>query len=54
MVEDDRTYYQRRAEAELERAQQATEPGAVKAHYQLAEAYLGRLASLETSEPQPA
>lgn len=45
--EDDIGYYQRRAEAELERAQQATRPEVVRAHFQLANAYLERIASAE-------
>jgi hypothetical protein len=45
MIEDDRSYYQRRAEAEIERAQEAILPQAVRAHYQLAEAYLERVAT---------
>jgi hypothetical protein len=40
MSDDDISYYRRRAEAELERAQQATKPEVVKAHYELANAYL--------------
>jgi hypothetical protein len=47
MYEDDRSYYQRRAEAEIERAQLATVPSAVQAHYKLAEAYFSKLASNE-------
>jgi hypothetical protein len=47
MFEDDRSYYQHRAEVEIERAQLATVPSVVQAHYQLAEAYLGKLASDE-------
>jgi hypothetical protein len=45
MTEDDIIYLQRRAEAELELAQQATKPEVVAAHHQLAEAYLDRIAS---------
>lgn len=45
MFEDDWRYYQRRAEVELGRAEQATEPTVVRAHYQLAEAYLDKLAA---------
>ena len=47
MFQDDRSYYQHRAEVEVERAQAATAPGAVRAHYQLAEAYLDKLAVAE-------
>lgn len=50
MFEDDRSYFQHRAESELERAQQATDPVVVKAHYLLAEGYLGKLASLDTED----
>ncbi len=46
MFEDDRSYLQQRAEAEVECAQRAKDPCAVKAHYQLAEAYLDRLMAL--------
>ena len=45
MFEDDKSYYQHRAEVELEIAQKATAPEAVKAHHLLAEAYLEKLAS---------
>jgi hypothetical protein len=47
MFQDDRSYYQRRAEVETERAQQASLPCAVEAHYKLAEAYLDKLASFD-------
>ncbi|WP_425228870.1 hypothetical protein [Sphingomonas sp.] len=47
MFEDDRSYYQHRAEVEIERAQSATVPSVVQAHYQLAEAYLGKIAANE-------
>lgn len=40
MDEDDAAYFYRRAEAELELAQQAAHPAAVKAHYLLASHYL--------------
>ena len=45
MFRDDRSYLQYRAEVETERAQQATVPQVVRAHYQLAEAYLSKLAA---------
>lgn len=45
MFEDDRSYYQHRAEVEFERAQTATMPCVVQVHYRLAQAYLGKLAS---------
>ena len=50
MIEDDRTYFRRRAETEVERARKAAAPGAVKAHYQLAEAYWDKLASFERAD----
>jgi hypothetical protein len=40
MLRDDRFYYQRRAESEIELAQSATDQRAVRAHYELACAYL--------------
>ena len=45
MFDDDVSYYQHRAEIEVERAQQATSPEVVRVHHQLAEAYLDRLAA---------
>ena len=47
MFEDDRSYYQHRAEVEIECAQRATVPEAVRVHYLLAEAYLDKVASGE-------
>jgi hypothetical protein len=43
MARDDRTYLEQRAEAELDRAQQASHPAAVRAHYELLGHYLNRL-----------
>ncbi len=43
MVGDDRLYFEERAAAEIELAQRATHAGAVRAHYELANAYLDRL-----------
>jgi hypothetical protein len=40
MRDEDLSYYQMRAEAELEQAQQSSHPEAVKAHYLLAGMYL--------------
>ena len=40
MSQDEATYYERRAEAEVALAQQATDRRAVQAHYELAAAYL--------------
>jgi hypothetical protein len=43
MVEEDLSYLEQRAEAELELAQKATDPQVVKVHYELADLYLERL-----------
>lgn len=43
MAANDFAYFQKRAEAELELAQRAQHPNAVKAHYHLAEIYLDRV-----------
>lgn len=45
--EDDLQYYYRRAETELERAQRAVDPAAVKVHYLLAGYYLDRVYNRE-------
>jgi hypothetical protein len=47
--EDDLQYYYKRAETELERAQRAVDPAAVKAHYLLAGYYLDRVYNRETA-----
>jgi hypothetical protein len=54
MFDDDRLYFQQRAEVEIERAQEATAREAMRAHRQLAEAYLDRLATLEPVTPDAA
>jgi hypothetical protein len=43
MSGDDVTYFQRRAEDEIEAAQRASHSKAVQAHYSLASAYLDRI-----------
>jgi len=43
MGNEDRNYLQRRAEDELDCAQQAMHPAAIKAHYELLGYYLNRL-----------
>ena len=43
MASDELDYYERRAEAELELAQRATDSRAVQAHYELASIYLERI-----------
>jgi hypothetical protein len=40
MINEDASYYQARAEAEIELARQSTNPKAVQAHYDLSAAYL--------------
>lgn len=42
MAASDQTYFNRRAEAELESARRASHPEAVKAHHTLAGHYLSR------------
>jgi hypothetical protein len=42
MSRDDREYFERRAETELKRAQEAEHPAVVHAHYMLAELHLER------------
>jgi hypothetical protein len=43
MAADELSYYEQRAQAELELAQHATHAGAVQAHYEMATAYLDRI-----------
>ena len=43
MSREEVSYYQSRAEAEIEMAQRAQHARAVQAHYQLASAYLDRI-----------
>ena len=45
MRDDDRSYFQHRAEVEIERARTAKEPAAAAAHHQLAQAYLSKIAA---------
>jgi hypothetical protein len=53
MFEDDRSYYQRRAEVELGRAQESRLHSVMRVHYQLAEAYLEKIASTEPIQLDP-
>ncbi len=46
--EDDVTYFQRRGETEVECAQRASASRAVQAHHRLAEAYLEKVAAVDT------
>ena len=48
MLDDDLDYFQRRAETELEMAQQSDKQGVTAAHYKLAEEYLARVKALRT------
>ena len=54
MADEDICYFERRAEAELELAQRALHPDAVKAHYHLAGFYLDRVYGGETAAPSGA
>ena len=49
---DDLEYYEWRAEQEIELAQRAAHVGAVRAHYELASAYLDRIYG-EAAAPEP-
>ena len=51
MSDDDRMYYEARAEAELVLAQSATSAEAVRIHCQLADAYLDKLALADMDQP---
>ncbi|NTS63584.1 hypothetical protein HRV97_00245 [Sphingomonas sp. HHU CXW] len=56
-TDDDREYFNRRAEAEIEAASATENPAACRAHYQMAELYLERAFSDEedaASEDAPA
>lgn len=48
--DDDLAYFERRAEQELQLAQQAVDPQVVAAHYRLAELYLERLSTGRAAE----
>lgn len=43
MSSEERLYLEQRAEEEVERAQRASDPKVVQAHYVMTEAYLDRL-----------
>lgn len=51
MTGEDRRYYLGRAEAELALAQLASHPGAVSAHYRMAEHYLDRVYGAPDTDP---
>jgi hypothetical protein len=48
--DDDLAYFERRAEQELQLAQQAVDPQVVAAHYRLAELYLERVSTKRAAE----
>ena len=48
--DDERGYWQQRAEQEVELARQATDPAVVAAHYQLSELCLQRLEAVTLAE----
>ena len=52
MPSDDLDYYERRAEAEIALAQRAQHYRAVRAHYELASAYLDRIHG-DPPQPEP-
>jgi hypothetical protein len=54
MSPQDREYFERRAEAEIEAAQQAENVAAVQAHYQLATYYLDRVHPANDAEQEAA
>jgi len=43
VTDDDRAYFERRAEEEIERARECTDPRTVAIHYALSELYLERI-----------
>jgi len=47
MTEDDADYFYRRAEAELEQAQRSTKVEVVRVHFEMANAYLDRVAAAQ-------
>jgi hypothetical protein len=53
MWDDDATYYQSRAEQELELAQSATNPHAARAHYLIAGFYLDRVYNRPSPPARP-
>lgn len=52
-VNDDKEYYYRRAESELEMAQRTEVPEAVKAHYTLAGYYLDKVYNDDATVTRP-
>ena len=53
MVRDDLNYYEQRAEAEIAMAQRATHAEVVRAHYELATAYLDRIHGEQSEAAEP-
>ena len=54
MSRDEREYYEKRAEAEIALAQQAAHASVVRAHYELATAYLDRIHGDGSASPAEA
>ena len=52
MFQDDMSYYQHRAQVEVERALEAGRPDVARVHYDLAAAYLGKLAPRKSVRPE--
>lgn len=50
MSRDDATYFEQRAETQIELARKSTDKRAVQAHYDLANAYLDKVYSKDASE----
>ena len=48
--DEDRAYFERRAEEEIERARESTDPRSVAIHYALSELYLDRIAEAPGGE----
>ncbi len=51
---EDREYFEKRAEAEIALAQVATHASVVRAHYELATAYLDRIYQNGSADPEQA
>lgn len=54
MTQVDLSYFERRAEQELARAQAASVPSAARAHYELSKLLLERVALLRSEPPRQA
>ncbi len=54
LTEDDRGYYERRAEKELSMAEATGDPNACASHYELANRYLELVFEQDRTEAEPA